>query len=157
MSSLGRAGADQSFSDARSHIWTQTGDLVSQMFKKTSIFRTKKSLKKMSTSPSEILRTTSKGFAISPSPLQYHVELPILAEEDQVVELGLAGAISRMSSRGVTPTPPDAATNRSEEDSATGGTIRSRESRETTPSLAAMTANSSGGSHERRVGRQQSR
>jgi hypothetical protein len=85
--------------DIRSYAWSQTGDLLSQIIKKTSVFRSKKGLRQLATSSTDVIRTNTKNLASSPSRLRYHVEPPTPGDDEQVVELGLARAISRVSTR----------------------------------------------------------
>ena len=80
--------------DTRSYAWSQTGDLLSQLFKKTSVFRSKKTLKQIATlSPSDARPERSRIPSIS-SKLRYTVEPPTPQEEVQKT-LALARALSR--------------------------------------------------------------
>jgi hypothetical protein len=80
--------------DIRSYIWSQSGDLIGQLLKKTSLFRSKKGLKSLALSSSDML-PRHKSTSLSPSSLRYTVEPPTPMEEEGDAPLSIARALSR--------------------------------------------------------------
>ena len=78
--------------DIRSYAWSQTGDLLSQIIKKTSVFRSKKNLKQLAG-----LNTSDSSPPQNrvPSRLRYTVEPATPLEEEAQNIVALARAISR--------------------------------------------------------------
>ena len=79
--------------DIRSYIWSQSGDLIGQLLKKTSLFRSKKGLKSLALSSSDML-PRHKSTSLSPSSLRYTVEPPTPMEEEAGSPLSIARALS---------------------------------------------------------------
>ena len=79
--------------DVKSYVWSQRGDLVSQLFKKTSLFRSKKNLRHLALTASD---STSKRKSTSPSRLRYTVSPPTPSDEESLNGFGstLAKALS---------------------------------------------------------------
>ncbi|ORX40254.1 golgi-body localization protein domain-domain-containing protein [Kockovaella imperatae] len=90
--------------DTRSYAWSQTGDLLSQLIKKTSVFRSKKTLKHIATLQPDASKDRSPSSRVSSmsSKLRYHVEPPTPQDEIQN-SLSLAGAMSGEQRDGSNP------------------------------------------------------
>lgn len=86
--------------DIKAYAWSQTGDLLGQLFKKTSMFRSKKGLRHLAMNSSTGFPPATK----SPSNLRFAVQPPTPLEEDASHSLALARAITK--ERETTPTSP---------------------------------------------------
>lgn len=87
--------------DTRNGIWEQSGDIFTQIIKRTSVFRSKKGLKSLALHSEPIARPSSLLGNSPNSKLKYHVEAPTpgaqIEDENRTLDANLSRAMTAKS------------------------------------------------------------